>query len=180
MDNDLTGADSALKHEIDDIFNGLMRNLNQLSNVHFTPKRLKKESTIRTQNVPALKMEEAIPIGVSQGGTKTAKEVYEINPRALRDKDELTKEEKRKERAHRKRSIKSHLKNKDIVRKEKNREQGIAQAGDRSLVKQVKEQIAKKKKGEKKDKELGLAGDNDKNKNAFKSTKFFKNMGEVS
>jgi U3 small nucleolar ribonucleoprotein component len=28
LDNDITGADSGLKKEIDDIFNGLMRNLN--------------------------------------------------------------------------------------------------------------------------------------------------------
>lgn len=103
-----------------------MRNLNQLSNVHFTPKRLTKETTIRTQNVPALKMEEAIPIGVSVGNTKSAKEVFEVNPKALRDQDELTKEERRKERAKRKRSIKSHLKHKETVRKEKNREKGLA------------------------------------------------------
>lgn len=48
LDNDLTGVDSALKHEIDDLFNGLMRNLNQLSNIHFTPKRMTKETKIRT------------------------------------------------------------------------------------------------------------------------------------
>jgi hypothetical protein len=48
LDQDLTGADGAIKKEIEDIFNGLMRNLNQLSNIHFTPKRLTKESTIRT------------------------------------------------------------------------------------------------------------------------------------
>lgn len=28
LDNDLAGADSALKKEVDDLFNGLMRNLN--------------------------------------------------------------------------------------------------------------------------------------------------------
>ena len=48
LDNDLAGADSALKKEVDSLFNGLMRNLNQLSNIHFTPKRLTKETTIRT------------------------------------------------------------------------------------------------------------------------------------
>jgi hypothetical protein len=48
LDNDISGVDSGLKKEIDDIFNGLMRNLNQLSNIHFTPKTLTKESKIRT------------------------------------------------------------------------------------------------------------------------------------
>lgn len=175
-ESDLTGADSALKHEIDNMFNGLMRNLNQLSNVHFTPKRLTKETTIRTQNVPSLKLEEAIPIGVSMGNSKSAKEIFEINPKAFRDKAELSKEEKRRERAHRKRSIKTHLKNKDIKQKEKNREKGLALVGDRFLVKQVKNQVAKKKKGEKSE----VVENADKNKNAFKSSKFFKNMEDVS
>ena len=95
LDNDVSGADTALKKEIDDIFEGLMRNLNQLSNIHFTPKRMTKESTIRTQNVPALQLEEAIPIGVSEGKTKTAREVFTIEASAMREKAELSKEEKR-------------------------------------------------------------------------------------
>jgi len=76
LDNDITGADAGLKKDIDDLFNGLMRNLNQLSNIHFTPKRLTKEATIRTQGVAALMLEEAIPIGVSTGMNKTAREVF--------------------------------------------------------------------------------------------------------
>jgi hypothetical protein len=39
-------------------------------------------------------MEEAIPIGVSSGFTKSAREVFTVNPKAMRDKAELTKEEK--------------------------------------------------------------------------------------
>ena len=101
-------------------------------------------------------LEEAIPIGVSTSSIKTAKEVFSIDPKAMRTKEELTKEERRKERAHRKRQIKSHLQHKEVARKEKNREKGIAQVGDRFMVKQIKEQISKKKKGEKKDKELGV------------------------
>ena len=80
-----------------------MRNLNQLSNIHYTPKKLTKESQIRTQNVPALQLEEAIPIGVSQGKLKSAKEVFSIDKKGMHDKNELSKEEKHKERAHRKR-----------------------------------------------------------------------------
>jgi hypothetical protein len=76
LDNDISGVDSQLKKEIDDIFNGVMKNLNQLSNIHFTPKKLTKESKIRTQNVASLQMEEAIPIGIAQGSLKSAKEVF--------------------------------------------------------------------------------------------------------
>lgn len=85
------------------MFDSLMRNLNQLSNIHYVPKRKTKEAGIRTQNVPALQMEEALPIGVSQGQTKSAREVFSVAPKDMRDKAELSKEEKRKERAHRKR-----------------------------------------------------------------------------
>ncbi len=53
-DNEVSGADVGIKKEIEEIFDGLMRNLNQLSNIHFTTKRKTKETTIRTQNVPAL------------------------------------------------------------------------------------------------------------------------------
>ena len=121
-------------------------------------------------------MEEAIPIGVSSSFTKSAREVYTVNPKAMRDKAELTKEEKQKERAHRKRQIKSHLKHKEIRIKEKIRDQGLGQS-DRFALKQVKEQMAKKKKVNKQDKELGLLID--KNENAYKSGQFFKNMSGI-
>jgi len=108
------------------LFEGVMKNLNQLSNVHFTPKRITKESAIRTQNVPALKLEEAIPIGVSTGMLQTAKEVFTIAPQQMRDRAELTKEERKRERAHRKRQIGEHLRKKEIKQKEKNRNEGLA------------------------------------------------------
>jgi hypothetical protein len=95
---------------------------------------LTKEATIRTQNVPALQLEEAIPIGVSEGGVKTAREVFKIDEKGLREKDELTKEERRKARMQRKRKIKSHLVHKEEGRKERNREKGIALTGDRFMV----------------------------------------------
>lgn len=105
LDHDLAGADSSVKKEIDDIFTGLMRNLNQLSNIHYTPKRMTKENTIKTQNVASLKMEEAIPIGVSTGQTKSAKEIFQLYGKDMKSKEELTKEEKRRDRATRKRQI---------------------------------------------------------------------------
>jgi hypothetical protein len=44
----------------------------------------------------------------------------------MRDRAELTKEEKRRERATKKRQIRQHLQHKEVARKEKNREKGIA------------------------------------------------------
>ena len=52
-----------------------------------------------TQNVPALMLEDALPIHVSKGLTKSAKEIFAVNALALREKTELSKEDRHKERA---------------------------------------------------------------------------------
>jgi hypothetical protein len=74
---------------------------------------------------------------VSTGNTKTAREVYTIASNKLREKTELTKEEKRKERANKKRKIKTHLKNKEVTKKEHKRELGVAMLTDRFNAKDV-------------------------------------------
>ena len=74
---------------------------------------------------------------MSTGNTKTAREVYTIASNKLREKTELTKEEKRKERANKKRKIKTHLKNKEVTKKEHKRELGVAMLTDRFNAKDV-------------------------------------------
>ena len=59
-------------------------------------------------------LEDAIPIDVSKGKLKTSREVFTVDPLALREKTELTKEEKRKERASKKRKIKASHKAKNL------------------------------------------------------------------
>ena len=68
--------------------------------------------------MPSLSLEEALPIDVSKGSSKTAREIFSVNPLALREKAELTKEEKRKERVARKRKIKQSMKAKVEYKKE--------------------------------------------------------------
>jgi hypothetical protein len=46
--NELAGPDTEMKKDIEKIFDGLMRNLNQLSNVNYVPKTMTKEVEIRT------------------------------------------------------------------------------------------------------------------------------------
>jgi len=122
-------------------------------------------------------LEDAIPINVSQGQTKSAREVFTIIDSKLRDKGELTKEEKHRERAHRKRKIKSHLKHKADHKKDERRAMGMAQT-DRFEMKDVKRKMDKKK-----TKEDGGAAVGDKDpkssKNEMKSSKFFKRLQEV-
>jgi hypothetical protein len=67
-------------------------------------------------------IEDALPISVSTGQNKSAREVFSINAQKLREKSELSKEERYKERQTRKRKIKSHLKHKELKQKEKKRD----------------------------------------------------------
>ncbi len=66
--NDLTGADASLKQEISTLMRSLFYSLDQLSNLHFTPKPAFDTAQISTQNVPALLIEEALPIAVNKDG----------------------------------------------------------------------------------------------------------------
>ena len=76
----------------------------------------------------------------------------------------MSKEEKRKERAQRKRKIKAHMKHKEVHTKEKKRDQGVAMGGDRFEMKQVKKMEAQKE---------------GKKKGEMKSSKFFKNLQDI-
>jgi U3 small nucleolar ribonucleoprotein component len=46
----------------------LFYQLDQLSNLHFTPRPADLEAKISTQNVPSLMIEDAIPIAVNASG----------------------------------------------------------------------------------------------------------------
>ena len=49
-----TAEDGPLKTQVEEIFTNVMRSLNQLSHVHFTPKKITEKAAIRTQNVAAI------------------------------------------------------------------------------------------------------------------------------
>ena len=94
----MKGPDAALKREIEDLSKELFLKLDTLSNFHFTPRAPRTEATISTQNVPSIMLEDAIPIAVGAGQTKSASEVFRVkNKREMREKVELTKEEVQKE-----------------------------------------------------------------------------------
>ncbi|CDW79839.1 UNKNOWN [Stylonychia lemnae] len=176
----LSGADSTLKKEISELMRNLFNQLDQLSNFNYVPRVSQiKEATISTQNVPALMIEESLPIQISQAQTKSARETFSIHDQKLREKTELTKEERRKERATRKRKIKTHLHKKELVQKEKKREMGVGMLVDRFAMKDIKRKQDKKKKmkeGAVDEKDSKSKGGN---KNEMKSSKFFKRMDEV-
>lgn len=154
----------------------LFYQLDQLSNLHFTPKPGGlNEATISTQNVPSLMIEDALPISVSTGQNKSAREVFSINNQKLREKSELSKEERRQERATRKRKIKTHLKRKEIERKEQKRSQGVAMNNDRFEMRHLAKKAAANQK-----KQAGEGPAVGSKKNDMKSSKFFSRLQDVA
>lgn len=116
LESELSGPDGPLKREVEEIAKDLFANLEILSNFHYTPKAPQAENQIQTQNVPALMLEEGLPISVSTAQTRSAREVFTATEKSMRDRAELTKEERRKERASKKRKIKAgqHAKSNSI------------------------------------------------------------------
>ena len=119
-------------------------------------------------------LEDALPINVSRGQTKSARETFAVNALAMREKTELSKEEKRKERAQRKRQIKQSLKAKASYRKEKLREQGIAMA-EKFAVKDAQRQMEKMNKKLKKGKKEGAP----EGRRTNSSSKVFANLQKI-
>jgi hypothetical protein len=105
------------------------------------PRAPRTESTIQTQNVAALNLEEAIPIAIGEGMTRSARENFSVkNMRSMRDKAELTKEEAQLEHRQRKRKIKLSKKAKATEIKEKRRREGI-QLAERFAVKETQRKM---------------------------------------
>ena len=99
----------------------------------------------------SLQLEDALPIAVSSGQTKAAREVFELRHGHLREKGELSKEEKQQERRQRKRKFKTAAHNKLIHKKEQLRQQGL-QLAERFVVREAKrhmEKVGRKNKLEK-------------------------------
>jgi U3 small nucleolar RNA-associated protein MPP10 len=175
LENEMSGPDAALKREIEDVSKELFMKLDQLSNFHFVPRAPRTESTIQTQNVASLSLEEAVPIAIGAGMTKSARENFSVkNMRSMRDKAELTKEEAQLEHRQRKRKIKLSKKAKTTELKEKRRREGIALA-ERFAVKETQrkmERQAKKGKGAK-------DGEEKEGRRTNTSSKVFKNLDKI-
>ena len=182
LESQLKGPDAPLKREIEEISKDLFQNLETLSNFHYTPKAPRTEAQIQSQNVPALLLEDAIPIDVSKGKQRTTREVFTVDPLALREKTELTKEEKRRERNSKKRKVKATFKAKATQQKELRREQGIALAS-KFAVRETERQMEKMKKNQKKGK--GAAGEatnqdpENQGRRTNSSSKVFSNLQKI-
>lgn len=93
-------------------FTHLCYKLDALANFHYAPKPPKEDMEVRA-NVPAISMEEAIPVGVSDAALLAPEEVYKKHKHlkegyAGKGEEELTKEDRRaRRRSKKKRGMKS-------------------------------------------------------------------------
>eukprot|EP00475_Leptophrys_vorax_P011097 TRINITY_DN17645_c0_g1_i4.p1 TRINITY_DN17645_c0_g1~~TRINITY_DN17645_c0_g1_i4.p1 ORF type:complete len:303 (+),score=122.71 TRINITY_DN17645_c0_g1_i4:218-1126(+) len=94
---------SAEHEEIAQLVSSLFYQLDALSNFHFTPNPVQKEIQIRT-NVPAIVMEEAIPVSVSTAQAVAPEELYKSEGAPVGE-TEVEREERQASRRSRKRKF---------------------------------------------------------------------------
>ncbi|KAE9019417.1 hypothetical protein PR002_g12812 [Phytophthora rubi] len=86
------------QEEIEVMFKSLCWKLDALSNYHFTPKPAVKELQVKPA-VPAIAMEEVVPISVSDASLKAPEEVYDKKRKrgeaVLQSKEEMTQNERK-------------------------------------------------------------------------------------
>ncbi|XP_021753133.1 U3 small nucleolar ribonucleoprotein protein MPP10-like [Chenopodium quinoa] len=94
-----------LKEEASNLFKRLCLKLDALSHFHFAPKPVIEDMSIQT-NVPALAMEEIAPVAVSDAAMLAPEEVFS-GKKDIKEANELTKEDRKKRRAKKKRKFKA-------------------------------------------------------------------------
>ncbi|CAG8630279.1 6215_t:CDS:2, partial [Funneliformis mosseae] len=100
--------DEALKKEhkeIENMFKDLCHKLNALSNFHYTPKPPKPEITV-ISDLPAISMEEVIPVNVSDAKLLAPEEVYDKKKGEIKGETEKDSTEKKRARVAKKRAKK--------------------------------------------------------------------------
>ncbi|KAL9271515.1 M phase phosphoprotein 10-like protein [Drosera capensis] len=94
-----------LKKETDALYKRLCLKLDALSHFHFAPKPVIEDMSIPV-NLPALAMEEIMPVAVSDAAMLAPEEVF-AGKGVIKDESELTKSDRKQRRAKKKRKFKA-------------------------------------------------------------------------
>ncbi|CAK5214813.1 unnamed protein product [Aphanomyces euteiches] len=103
------------QEEIDAMFQKLCWKLDALTNFHFTPKPVVREMQVQSA-APAISMEEAVPIGVSDANLQAPEEVYDKKHKrdgVVRSREEMSQDERKAAR-----NAKKHARRKARKQKE--------------------------------------------------------------
>ena len=97
-------AEEAKRKEVEALFAKVCNRLDAMSNFHFTPKAAVTEIAIKPA-VPAIQMEETIPMGVAEEQTTAPQDVLKAtrSEHALKGEAELSKEDRNRNRNNKKR-----------------------------------------------------------------------------
>lgn len=105
-------SSDALKNEAALLFKRLCLKLDALSHFQFTPKPVIEDMSIQA-NVPALAMEEIAPVAISEASMLAPEELF-TGEGPVKDEGELTREDRKRLRARKKRTRKAEKGNKAI------------------------------------------------------------------
>ncbi|EQC42676.1 hypothetical protein SDRG_00404 [Saprolegnia diclina VS20] len=103
------------QEEIEAMFQKLCWKLDALSNFHFTPKPVVREMAVQS-TAPAITMEEAVPIGVSDATMAAPEEVYDKKRKrdaVVRSQEEMSQDERKAARNAKKHARRKERKQKD-------------------------------------------------------------------
>lgn len=104
------------QEEIEVMFKSLCWKLDALSNYQFTPKPIVKELQVKP-SVPAIAMEEVVPMSVSDANLKAPEEIYEKKrkrgEKVLQSKDEMSQNERKALRNAKKQSRRKEKRQRD-------------------------------------------------------------------
>jgi U3 small nucleolar RNA-associated protein MPP10 len=93
-------SEDQLKNEMKSLFANVCSKLDALSNYHFTPRPVSGDTEVRPVTVPAMAMEEVLPIHVSDARGVAPEEVYGLKKRGreaiLRDTSEMDQAERKR------------------------------------------------------------------------------------
>uniref|UniRef100_A0A0C9RNM7 TSA: Wollemia nobilis Ref_Wollemi_Transcript_8009_1601 transcribed RNA sequence n=1 Tax=Wollemia nobilis TaxID=56998 RepID=A0A0C9RNM7_9CONI len=110
-----TSSSDALKKEAALLFKRLCVKLDALSHFQFTPKPVIEDMSIQA-NVPALAMEEVAPMAVSEASMLAPEELFS-GEGVVKEEGELTREDRKRLRAKKKRKLRAENSNKEIKKK---------------------------------------------------------------
>ncbi|GMH35774.1 hypothetical protein BSKO_03642 [Bryopsis sp. KO-2023] len=140
--------DERLRQEAKLLYRQVCAALDSLTHFHFAPKPVLEDMEVKVA-VPAIAMEEALPMGVSEAALQAPEEVYSSKAKGgeIQGEGEKSREDRKRLRQQIKRKVKNKDKEQELQRINK----ALSEGGEASVLgrKSLSKSVGKKKKGQK-------------------------------